>query len=140
MIMVITQLIIKGINKWSGGSNLTMFKSSHKGQVSSPQIRGLLNDFSRLLYINVRGLNNKLKQGELIKWLSRDESIDIAMMSETKLTKSFKIPGWREIQTTFARNGGCWTACKQSEKIKRIKYMDTSLSWMSCAYSNVPVH
>lgn len=38
------------------------------------------------------------------------------------------------------RGGGCWTAAKTPESVRRIKYFDSSLSWLSATFNYVPLH
>ena len=94
----------------------------------------------KALYMNVRGMNSSDKKSAIKDMISSIGQIDLVSLSETKLTHTFKLPGWRHIQTSMRRNGGCWAASSSSERTKMIKTLGTGISWMSAAYLFVPVH
>ena len=85
-----------------------------------------VQDLSILIW-NVRGLNTKQKQHQVIDAI-RQERIDVAMLTETRLNRTFRMDGMRVCQTCYQTKGGCLTASNMSSH-RRVKQLGTHLSW-----------
>ena len=80
-----------------------------------------------MLIWNVRGLNTKQKQHLVIDAI-RQERVDVAMLTETRLTRPFWMDGMHVCQTMYQKKGGCLTASSMSSH-RRVKQLGTYLSW-----------
>jgi hypothetical protein len=73
----------------------------------------------RVLIWNVRGLNTKHKQRLVIEAI-RQERVDVAMLTDTRLTRPFWMDGMHVCQTMYQKKGGCVTASTM-ESHRRVK-------------------
>ena len=67
------------------------------------------------------------------------KEVKIIILTETKLTKRFKLEGWKHSQTKWARNGGCQAATNFPHN-KHIKSLRTNINWFAVTLDRVPVH
>ena len=58
----------------------------------------------------------------------RQERVDVAMLTETRLNRTFRMDGMRVCQTCYQTKGGCLTASSMSSH-RRVKQLGTYLSW-----------
>ena len=84
------------------------------------------NDLTGLLW-NVRGFNSaeKLREISNLIW---QEKVDVAMLTETRLTKAIWIDSMHICQTMYQKKGGCLTGSTASSH-KRVKLLGTYMSW-----------
>ena len=76
---------------------------------------------------NIRGLNSTEKQ-RLVADAIRHHRADVAMLTETRLTRPLKMAGLKVSQTMYQKKGGCVTASTM-ESHRRVKQLGTYLSW-----------
>ena len=93
-------------------------------------------DTVTLIYMNIRGLNQKI---EYVQPICRDLKPDILTLTETKLTKNLNLAGLRAHQIYKKRNGGC-AIISNHGKAKLIKALGTYMCWSSIPYQQIPLH
>ena len=78
------------------------------------KMRHIIQDDIQLeiIYLNVRGINNKIKQKKIQEMLQQDgeRGNKVIALVETKLNSDFHIQGFKSLQTSHYSKGGCMIA------------------------------
>ena len=83
-------------------------------------------------------MNAEVKKQQ-IQWMLTQMDVDVAMLTETKLTSPCIFHGFFSHQTLNIRKGGCLTLAK-SQHHRRMKALGTYLTWTMVPLSYDKVH
>ena len=91
-----------------------------------------------ILLWNVRGFNKQSKQDAVCDLLRRSK-VDVALLTETKLTYPLRLDGYRMYQSLLKRSGGCVVASNLA-KHHKVKTLGTYLAWTRVTIGVQDIH